>query len=336
MDTAASAASPAASRTSADVIALRLHAAGVRHAFGIPGGEVLALIDALERAGIRFVLPGTRTPPASWPRPRGTPPARRACWWRPSAPGWPTRSTWSRTPAGPGAADRAVGQGAGGRGAALHPSGLRPPGRAAPLVKASFEARAGACDADDRQGRSASRSTPGPARCTSTCRSRRLGRPTPARRRPCAGPARAAPRPRARRWTRPGAAGAAAERPVIVAGLDLLAEPGGPSPPCAPGGGPRHPGADHLQGQGRAARGSSAEPRRPRALSPKSDAIVLPLRGRRGRDLRRLRPDRDAGRLAGPLGIPRWHRVRGTPRTPVSCTTRPRLDLRARRPGWRR
>ena len=40
----------------ADVIAERLHTAGVRHAFGIPGGEVLTLIDALERAGIRFIL----------------------------------------------------------------------------------------------------------------------------------------------------------------------------------------------------------------------------------------------------------------------------------------
>ena len=40
----------------ADIIAARLYAAGVRMAFGIPGGEVLTLIDALERAGIRFVL----------------------------------------------------------------------------------------------------------------------------------------------------------------------------------------------------------------------------------------------------------------------------------------
>ncbi|MEM9045138.1 MAG: thiamine pyrophosphate-binding protein, partial [Pseudomonadota bacterium] len=40
----------------ADIIAQRLFAAGVRHAFGIPGGEVLTLIDALERAGIRFIL----------------------------------------------------------------------------------------------------------------------------------------------------------------------------------------------------------------------------------------------------------------------------------------
>ncbi|MEL6126566.1 MAG: thiamine pyrophosphate-binding protein, partial [Pseudomonadota bacterium] len=38
---------------SADIIAQRLYAEGVRHAFGVPGGEVLTIIDALERAGIR-------------------------------------------------------------------------------------------------------------------------------------------------------------------------------------------------------------------------------------------------------------------------------------------
>ncbi|MCR9085590.1 MAG: thiamine pyrophosphate-binding protein [Rhodobacteraceae bacterium] len=40
----------------ADVLARRLFDAGCRYAFGMPGGEVLTLIDALERAGIRFVL----------------------------------------------------------------------------------------------------------------------------------------------------------------------------------------------------------------------------------------------------------------------------------------
>ncbi|NJM33534.1 MAG: hypothetical protein HC850_01230, partial [Rhodomicrobium sp.] len=40
----------------ADLIAQTLHAHGVRLAFGMPGGEVVTLIDALEKAGIRFVL----------------------------------------------------------------------------------------------------------------------------------------------------------------------------------------------------------------------------------------------------------------------------------------
>ena len=40
----------------ADALARRLHAAGCRTAFGMPGGEVLTLIDALEAAGIRFIL----------------------------------------------------------------------------------------------------------------------------------------------------------------------------------------------------------------------------------------------------------------------------------------
>ncbi len=40
----------------ADLIAQRLYEAGCRHAFGIPGGEVLALMDGFRRAGIEFVL----------------------------------------------------------------------------------------------------------------------------------------------------------------------------------------------------------------------------------------------------------------------------------------
>ena len=42
--------------TGADIIANSLFTAGCRHAFGIPGGEVLALVDALDRAGIAFHL----------------------------------------------------------------------------------------------------------------------------------------------------------------------------------------------------------------------------------------------------------------------------------------
>ncbi len=40
----------------ADVLARRLYDAGCRHAFGMPGGEVLTLVDALEQAGICFHL----------------------------------------------------------------------------------------------------------------------------------------------------------------------------------------------------------------------------------------------------------------------------------------
>ncbi len=40
----------------ADIIAKKLYDAGCRHAFGIPGGEVLTMMDALERAGLNFQL----------------------------------------------------------------------------------------------------------------------------------------------------------------------------------------------------------------------------------------------------------------------------------------
>ena len=40
----------------ADALARRLYDAGCRYAFGMPGGEVLTLVDALEAAGIKFIL----------------------------------------------------------------------------------------------------------------------------------------------------------------------------------------------------------------------------------------------------------------------------------------
>ena len=48
--------SPPDPKRAADVLAARLYEAGCHYAFGMPGGEVLTLVDALERAGIRFVL----------------------------------------------------------------------------------------------------------------------------------------------------------------------------------------------------------------------------------------------------------------------------------------
>lgn len=43
-------------QSASDVIAERLYEAGCRHAFGIPGGEVLALMDALDRSGLKIAL----------------------------------------------------------------------------------------------------------------------------------------------------------------------------------------------------------------------------------------------------------------------------------------
>src|SRR5262249_22589022 len=45
-----------ASRSVADTIATAIAASGTRFAFGHPGGEVVAQIDALRRAGIDFLL----------------------------------------------------------------------------------------------------------------------------------------------------------------------------------------------------------------------------------------------------------------------------------------
>ena len=42
--------------TGAAIIGASLAKAGATHAFGIPGGEVLALMQGLDTAGIRFVL----------------------------------------------------------------------------------------------------------------------------------------------------------------------------------------------------------------------------------------------------------------------------------------
>src|SRR5712691_1505695 len=42
--------------TVAEYFAQRIRQLGVRHAFGIPGGEVLEVMEALRRAGVRFHL----------------------------------------------------------------------------------------------------------------------------------------------------------------------------------------------------------------------------------------------------------------------------------------
>jgi len=47
---------PARPTTVAEILAAAIHAAGVRHVFGLPGGETVELLDALRRRGIEFVL----------------------------------------------------------------------------------------------------------------------------------------------------------------------------------------------------------------------------------------------------------------------------------------
>jgi len=42
--------------TAAQLVARRLYEAGCRHAFGIPGGEVLTVMQALQEAGLEFIL----------------------------------------------------------------------------------------------------------------------------------------------------------------------------------------------------------------------------------------------------------------------------------------
>ncbi|WP_371171673.1 thiamine pyrophosphate-binding protein [Aliiroseovarius sp. 2305UL8-7] len=47
---------PNTPRRAADYLAERLYQAGCRRAYGMPGGEVLTLLDALTKAGIKFIL----------------------------------------------------------------------------------------------------------------------------------------------------------------------------------------------------------------------------------------------------------------------------------------
>ncbi|GIX13709.1 MAG: acetolactate synthase [Paracoccaceae bacterium] len=210
----------------ADVIAERLYRAGVRHAFGIPGGEVLTLIDALERAGIRVFL------------------ARHE-----NAAGFMAEGAWHATGApgvlvatvGPGLANcvNVVANAQQDRVPLIVISGAIPEAEALryshqvfdhravlrPLVKAGFEARPGACDVMiDKAVRIALDPQPGPVHVD-------LPVPVAASDHPAAAEAGRAPlSPAAPAPGRDLAAAramlAGAERPLIVAGRDILDEPG--------------------------------------------------------------------------------------------------------------
>src|SRR5882724_6617446 len=51
--------------SNADAMAQALAARGVQYAFGLPGGEIVAFMDACRRAGLRFLLAGHESS-AAW------------------------------------------------------------------------------------------------------------------------------------------------------------------------------------------------------------------------------------------------------------------------------
>jgi acetolactate synthase-1/2/3 large subunit len=213
--------------TGADIIATALYRAGVRQAFGIPGGEVLALVDALERAGISFVI------------------ARHE-----NAAGFMAEGAYRATGA-PGVLVATVGPGvANGLNAVANAAQKRMPlivltgkvpeeetlsyshqifdhqAALRPFVKASFEARINACDTMiDKALNLAMSSRPGPVHIdlpipvANSDHTAHRGKP----------PVLSAPSRPAESDTTVAARNlfANAQRPIILAGQDLLSEPGG-------------------------------------------------------------------------------------------------------------
>ncbi|QPH54467.1 thiamine pyrophosphate-binding protein [Pontivivens ytuae] len=261
--------------TSAEIIALRLYEAGVRHAFGVPGGEVLELIDAMERIGIRFVL------------------ARHE-----NAAGFMAEGAWHATGA-PGVLVATVGPGMANTvnvtanaeqdrvplivitGAYDDVTTLRYTHQIfdhravlKPVVKASFEARAGACDVMiDKAVRIAQDPQPGPVHIDLPVKVAAAEHPVPG-----VGyltpvsPSLPTGLDAARRRL------ANAKRPLIVAGLDLLQSPGAPEAVRAAAEAHGIPVVTTYKAKG------VLDERHPlslggHGLSPKSDAILMPLIG---------------------------------------------------------
>ncbi len=217
----------------ADIIAARLAAAGCRLAFGIPGGEVLALVDALERAGIRFVL--TKHENAAGFMAEGV-------WHATGAPGVLLATV------GPGIANafNVVENARQDRVPLLVLAGSVDAGEAlsynhqvfdhgavfARSCKASFTAQDGAVDVMiDKAIGLALASRPGPVHIDLPIRLAERDQPAPRawRHGP---PLPAAPGP-GEALERARALFAGAERPVMMAGLDVLNEPGGAQAVCA-------------------------------------------------------------------------------------------------------
>jgi len=259
----------------ADVIAARLHASGCRHAFGIPGGEVLALIDALERAGIRFHL------------------AKHE-----NAAGFMAEGTWHATGApgvlvatvGPGIANafNVVANAEQDRVPLVVLSGMVDPAEAvsythqvfdhaavfARVTKASLRAEPGAVDlVIDKAIAIATAPRKGPVHIDLPIGLAEAEQPDPRTAlrgpigpsAPAVGPALVAARARF----------AEARRPVIVAGLDVLEEPDGPAQLAAFAERHEIPVLTTYKAKGVLAEDHPLS-LGGHGLSPKSDAIVLP------------------------------------------------------------
>ncbi len=263
----------------ADVIAARLHAAGVRHAFGIPGGEVLTLIDALERAGIRFRL-------AKHENAAGF--MAEGAWHATGAPGVLVATV------GPGVANafNVVANAEQDRVPLVVLSGMVDPAEQmtythqvfdhqavfARVTKASYRAESGAIAVTvDKALRIAMAPRKGPVHIDLPIAVAAADEPAPAA--PAAPPPGAVAPAEGPELDRARALFAASERPVIVAGLDVLEEPDGPARLLAFA--ERHaiPVATTYK-----AKGAIPEDHPlslgGHGLSPKADAILMPVFGR--------------------------------------------------------
>ncbi len=259
----------------ADRLARRLAEAGVRFAFGIPGGEVLTLMDALEKAGIRYVLVKHET-----------------------AGGFMAEAVWHRTGApavlvatvGPGltnavnvvanaALDRvplivlAGCVDADDRLAYTHQV-LDHAKLLAPLVKASFTLSAAAADlATDKAVRLATDPRPGPVHIDVPIRvAAALAGAEPFARRGPRAPAAPAPGDAldtARAWLEH------ARRPLVIAGFDAVQDRAGPAL-RAFAHGLRAPVIQTYKAKGLLPE-DDPWAMAPAALSPAADAVLLPV-----------------------------------------------------------
>jgi acetolactate synthase-1/2/3 large subunit len=262
--------------TGADIIAQALYKSGVRYAFGIPGGEVLALVDALVRTGIQFVI------------------ARHE-----NAAGFMAEGAYRATGA-PGVLVATVGPGvANGLNSVANAAQERVPlivltgkvpeeetltythqifdhqAALRPFVKASFEARIGACDlVIDKAVAIATSNRPGAVHIDLPIPVANADH-APHRSAPDIIPAPLAPASSIATETAQKRF-SAAERPIMVAGQDLLNEEGGPDAVAAFATKHNIPVVTTYKAKGVLAEEHSLS-LGGHGLSPKSDAIILPL-----------------------------------------------------------